>query len=79
IGHAVGLGHVRRDPRQTMFWSMTRRKGILGAGDLTGLDRVGANRGCVYTPTGVRARMRQTQVKAKPMPVVFLPDVFASE
>lgn len=79
IGHAVGLGHVRRDPRQTMFWSMTRRKGILGAGDLTGMDRAGANRGCVYTPTGVRARMRQTQVKAKPMPAVFLPDVFAPQ
>ena len=47
IGHAVGLGHTS-SRRQLMYPSMLRTSAKYGAGDLAGLDRLGANRGCVY-------------------------------
>ena len=47
IGHAAGLGHTY-SRQQLMYPSMLRTAAKYGAGDLAGLDRLGANRGCVY-------------------------------
>jgi hypothetical protein len=47
IGHAVGLGHSD-GPAQVMYWQMQRdASGRYEAGDLAGLARLGAARGCL--------------------------------
>ena len=46
VGHAIGLQHVG-DRRQLMYPLMQPGKARWGAGDLTGLAKLGANRGCL--------------------------------
>ena len=46
IGHAVGLGHTNARS-QIMYPLMQPGKAQFGAGDLTGLALLGANRGCL--------------------------------
>lgn len=46
ILHALGLGHART-PTQLMFGSATSRNIRFGAGDLTGLARIGSASGCL--------------------------------
>jgi len=47
IGHAVGLFHVDGDKAQVMSPSLGNGIDVWGAGDLTGLEVVGAANGCV--------------------------------
>lgn len=49
LGHVVGLTHQTRDPAQVMFpvLSTANNSGRLGAGDVTGLRRLGLGAGCV--------------------------------
>ena len=47
IGHAVGLFHVDGDKGQIMSPSLSNGLDVWGAGDLTGLEVVGAANGCV--------------------------------
>ncbi|MEV4639670.1 hypothetical protein AB0J80_20165 [Actinoplanes sp. NPDC049548] len=48
IGHAIGLAHPDiQDQQQIMYGTMTRKKAVWGAGDLTGLRLVGASQGCI--------------------------------
>jgi hypothetical protein len=46
LGHAVGLNHTG-DGTQIMYPSTTRYAGTWGAGDATGLRRVGLASGCI--------------------------------
>lgn len=46
LGHVMGLGHVK-DSWQMMKTPMTRHTARYGAGDLAGLNRLGANQGCL--------------------------------
>jgi hypothetical protein len=48
IGHAVGLFHVTGDPAELMTPSLGNGPSQWGAGDLAGLEAVGAANGCVY-------------------------------
>jgi hypothetical protein len=49
IGHAIGLAHPEQDDRnQIMYHTITSKKAVWGAGDLTGLRRVGKASGCLY-------------------------------
>lgn len=54
LGHVVGLGHVdqvgRSEHDQVMYPFATGRLGAWGAGDATGLSRVGADAGCFAPP-----------------------------
>jgi hypothetical protein len=45
IAHAVGLDHVR-DTRQILYYSLTRKRAVFGAGDRNGLEQVGRRRSC---------------------------------
>ncbi|GAA4941496.1 matrixin family metalloprotease [Actinoplanes utahensis] len=48
IGHAIGLGHPdQNDKSQIMYHTITSKKAVWGAGDLTGLRRVGKASGCL--------------------------------
>ena len=47
LGHAVGLFHVTGDPAEIMSPSLSRGRAEWGAGDLAGLEAVGAVNGCV--------------------------------
>lgn len=51
LGHAVGLGHVS-DPRQRLNGTSAAYRATTqwGAGDLTGLNKVGAQQGCIEAP-----------------------------
>jgi hypothetical protein len=49
LGHVLGLGHAR-SPSQMMHGTSSRRNVRLGAGDLAGLRRIDASRGCLATP-----------------------------
>lgn len=49
VSHAVGLNHVN-DPAQVMNPYVDNRAAAWGAGDLTGLGRVGAAAGCIGAP-----------------------------
>ncbi|MFI7598077.1 hypothetical protein [Actinoplanes sp. NPDC049681] len=57
LGHAVGLDHPAiHDTKQIMYGTMTRKKAVWGAGDLTGLKLVGKAQGCLRTePPGASA------------------------
>lgn len=44
--HALGLGHTT-DSVQQMYPMVTRKPGVLGAGDLNGLKAVGRTQGCL--------------------------------
>lgn len=46
FGHVLGLGHVGSS-KQLMFGTITARPARWGAGDLTGLSKVGNNGGCL--------------------------------
>jgi hypothetical protein len=48
LGHAVGLFHVTGDPAELMAPSLGNGPAQWGAGDLAGLEAVGAANGCVY-------------------------------
>lgn len=54
LGHAVGLGHVG-DERQVMHPSLQDLPGAYSAGDLAGLETLGANQGCVGSRSSARA------------------------
>ncbi len=57
LGHAVGLDHPRlRDPAQIMYAAMTTKPAVWGAGDLTGLQRLGAASGCLTSGSNARPR-----------------------
>ena len=48
IGHAIGLSHPEQNDRsQIMYHTVTSKKAVWGAGDLTGLRRVGKASGCL--------------------------------
>lgn len=50
IGHAIGLAHPEQNDRsQIMFHTITSKKAVWGAGDLTGLRKLGSTSGCLYT------------------------------
>ncbi len=49
VGHVLGLSHARA-PSQVMYGSASDRNSRWGAGDLTGLHRVGASQGCLPPP-----------------------------
>jgi hypothetical protein len=50
IGHVVGLGHTA-DPSQVMYPDIVSRPtSAYGAGDSSGLARLGAGAGCIATP-----------------------------
>lgn len=57
IGHAIGLGHPAiNDTKQIMYGTMTHKKAVWGAGDLTGLRLVGKSQGCLQAdPPGATA------------------------
>ncbi|MEV8507030.1 hypothetical protein AB0368_19770 [Actinoplanes sp. NPDC051475] len=57
IGHAIGLGHPGiNDTKQIMYGTMTHKKAVWGAGDLTGLKLVGRSQGCLQAdPPGATA------------------------
>jgi len=55
LAHAVGLGHAKR-PNQMMYPSIRPGPVRFGAGDLRGLERLGATWGCVYPREEQRAR-----------------------
>lgn len=65
IGHAVGLTHPRQQDRwQIMYPTLTGKPALWGAGDRSGLWRVGRTRGCVYRSrpgTTMRATQSSTQ------------------
>jgi hypothetical protein len=46
LGHVVGLGHTQ-SPDQVMYGRSSRLNSRWGAGDLAGLRRIGASRGCL--------------------------------
>jgi hypothetical protein len=49
IGHAIGLAHPEQDDRgQIMYHTITSKKAVWGAGDLTGLRKLGKSGGCLY-------------------------------
>ena len=49
IGHVLGLGHAR-SPHQVMYGGAAPATPRWGAGDLAGLRRIGASRGCLDRP-----------------------------
>jgi hypothetical protein len=54
IGHAVGMGHADQDAWQILYPTMTRKRAVWGAGDLRGLTRLGAAKGCLSTGSSIR-------------------------
>jgi hypothetical protein len=46
LGHLVGLDHVN-DATQMMYPTVTGKPAVYGAGDLAGLEQLGADQGCV--------------------------------
>jgi hypothetical protein len=54
IGHAVGMGHAEGDRWQILYPRMTGKRAVWGAGDLRGLHRLGAARGCLSTRSSFR-------------------------
>jgi hypothetical protein len=46
MGHVLGLSHARASS-QVMFGTASRTNARWGAGDLAGLHRIGASRGCL--------------------------------
>jgi hypothetical protein len=74
LGHALGLGHVQ-DQRQVMYPTMRPNRALLGAGDLSGMEKVGTNRGCIYRPDGqVAQSMWQTLTRYMPSSTAFVRD-----
>ncbi len=55
IGHAVGLGHAENDRKQIMFPQLGTKAAEWGAGDLTGLKRLGASAGCLFDSDPTKA------------------------
>lgn len=55
LGHALGLGHVD-DRRQVMNPSLQDLPGAYSAGDLAGLETLGAHQGCIADRSSTRAR-----------------------
>lgn len=55
IGHAIGLGHYS-STTQIMNPFITKNDALWGAGDLAGLERLGANRGCITPDPAARSR-----------------------
>lgn len=51
MGHVVGLSHARARS-QVMFGTASRKNARWGAGDLSGLRRIGASRGCLPERSG---------------------------
>ncbi|MEV0898268.1 matrixin family metalloprotease [Actinoplanes sp. NPDC049802] len=50
IGHAVGLAHPEQnDKNQIMYHTITSKKAVWGAGDLSGLRKLGKSAGCLLT------------------------------
>lgn len=47
IGHAIGMGHAEHDRWQVLYPTITRKRAVWGAGDLRGMRRLGAARGCL--------------------------------
>jgi hypothetical protein len=54
LGHAVGLFHVTGDGAEVMSPSLARDRDQWGAGDLAGLEAVGAVNGCVTPDASAR-------------------------
>ena len=52
IGHVVGLGHAK-SPSQVMHSGSALTSTRWGAGDLAGLHRLGASRGCLERPSSL--------------------------
>jgi hypothetical protein len=62
IGHVVGLGHAA-GTSQVMYPTLMRGyPSAWGAGDLSGLWRLGADQGCIYNPDGSQPAYRQATV-----------------
>ena len=60
IGHAVGLAHPEQNDRsQIMYHTITSKKAVWGAGDLTGLRKLGKSPGCLYGQRPGKAAVTQ--------------------
>ncbi|MEV4281047.1 matrixin family metalloprotease [Actinoplanes xinjiangensis] len=56
IGHAIGLAHPEQNDRnQIMYPTITSKKAVWGAGDLTGLRKLGKASGCLHTRRPARS------------------------
>jgi hypothetical protein len=60
LGHVLGMGHVDAGS-QIMYYSTTPRDATWGAGDLTGLTRLGNTRGCLVRAAGRTTAVPQRQ------------------
>ncbi|GAW48112.1 MULTISPECIES: hypothetical protein [unclassified Nocardioides] len=61
LGHAVGLFHVTGDGAEIMSPSLARDRDQWGAGDLAGLEAVGAVNGCVTADSPARGNGSDAQ------------------
>lgn len=73
VGHVIGIDHAKAKT-QIMYKAMTGRADWWGRGDIAGLERLGADQGCLYragSQPGARAGARVVVpelVEGRPMP-----------